>query len=208
MSTGTGADIPECASNTIGGTPGLGSPGTAPYRVQGTESDRLNNMGTSGLTPTFGVDKTAPSIRWGLNTDAYAAVVVTAADSQFRAAKPVAADEFRVEYLDANGATNVTSGSVRILRDANVLLLDEATSALDAESEALFREALEKLSEGRTTIAIAHRLSTVHQADNIVVMEGGRVVQQGRHGDLIETDGLYRRLYELQYREQEKASAA
>jgi subfamily B ATP-binding cassette protein MsbA len=85
-----------------------------------------------------------------------------------------------------------------ILRGANVLLLDEATSALDAESEALFREALEKLSAGRTTIAIAHRLSTVHQADNIVVMEAGKVAEQGRHADLIEADGLYRRLYEFQ----------
>lgn len=85
-----------------------------------------------------------------------------------------------------------------ILRDADVLLLDEATSALDAESEALFRDALERLSEGRTTIAIAHRLSTVHQADNIVVMEKGRVVEQGRHADLLEGGGLYRRLYDYQ----------
>lgn len=85
-----------------------------------------------------------------------------------------------------------------ILRDANVLLLDEATSALDAESESLFREALEKLASGRTTIAIAHRLSTVHQADNIVVMQDGKVVEQGRHTDLIKADGLYRRLYEFQ----------
>ncbi len=100
MPSGTGADIPECASNFIGGTPGLGSPGTAPYRVTGTESDRLANVGTSGQTPTFGVDKTNPSIRWGLNSDVYAAQVVVAADSQFRAAKPAAADEYRVEYLD------------------------------------------------------------------------------------------------------------
>ena len=85
-----------------------------------------------------------------------------------------------------------------ILRDADVLLLDEATSALDAESEALFRDSLERLSEGRTTIAIAHRLSTVHQADNIVVMEKGRVVEQGRHADLLEGGGLYRRLYDYQ----------
>lgn len=85
-----------------------------------------------------------------------------------------------------------------ILRDADVLLLDEATSALDAESEALFRDALERLSEGRTTIAIAHRLSTVHQADNIVVMEKGRVVEQGCHADLLEGGGLYRRLYDYQ----------
>ncbi|HET9064692.1 MAG TPA: Ig-like domain-containing protein [Gemmatimonadales bacterium] len=100
MPTGTGADIPECATNFIGGTPGLGSPGTAPYRVTGTESDRLANVGTSSATQTFGVDKTLPSIRWGLNTGVYAAQVVVAADSQFRVAKPAPADEYRVEYLD------------------------------------------------------------------------------------------------------------
>jgi len=85
-----------------------------------------------------------------------------------------------------------------ILRNANILLLDEATSALDAESEALFRDALAHLSEGRTTIAIAHRLSTVHQADNIVVMDKGKVAEQGRHADLIKGSGLYRKLYEYQ----------
>lgn len=106
MPTGTGADIPECATNFIGGTPGLGSPGTAPYQVSGTESDRLGNKGTSSLTQTFGVDKTLPSIRWGIadaTIPAYTAPagVVVAVDSQFRAAKPVAAnDEYRVEYLD------------------------------------------------------------------------------------------------------------
>lgn len=85
-----------------------------------------------------------------------------------------------------------------LLRDATVLLLDEATSALDAESEALFRDALDVLSEGRTTIAIAHRLSTVHQADNIVVMDNGKVFEQGTHHELLTKGGLYRRLYEFQ----------
>lgn len=85
-----------------------------------------------------------------------------------------------------------------LLRDANVLLLDEATSALDAESEALFRDALDVLSEGRTTIAIAHRLSTVHQADNIIVMDKGKVAEQGTHHELLANGGLYRKLYEFQ----------
>lgn len=85
-----------------------------------------------------------------------------------------------------------------ILRDAKVLLLDEATSALDAESEALFRDALALLSGGRTTIAIAHRLSTVRQADNIIVMDKGKVSEQGCHDELLKTGGLYRRLYEFQ----------
>lgn len=85
-----------------------------------------------------------------------------------------------------------------LLRDARVLLLDEATSALDAESEAMFREALEILSKGRTTIAIAHRLSTVHQADNIIVMDQGKVAEQGTHHELLTKGGLYRKLYEFQ----------
>ena len=86
-----------------------------------------------------------------------------------------------------------------MLRNSQILLLDEATSALDAESEALFRDALEHLKAGRTTIVIAHRLSTVHQADNIIVMDAGRVVEQGPHAELIrKPGGAYRRLYDYQ----------
>lgn len=85
-----------------------------------------------------------------------------------------------------------------MLRNAEILLLDEATSALDAESEALFREALQQLTEGRTTIVIAHRLSTVHQADTIVVLEAGKVVESGPHRALLNQGGLYQKLYEYQ----------
>ncbi|WP_214473100.1 ABC transporter ATP-binding protein [Mesorhizobium sp. dw_380] len=85
-----------------------------------------------------------------------------------------------------------------MLRNAEILLLDEATSALDAESEALFRDALQQLTEGRTTIVIAHRLSTVHQADTIVVLEGGKVVESGAHKTLLKQGGLYQKLYEYQ----------
>jgi ATP-binding cassette, subfamily B, bacterial MsbA len=85
-----------------------------------------------------------------------------------------------------------------MLRNAEILLLDEATSALDAESEALFRDALQQLTVGRTTIVIAHRLSTVHQADTIVVLEAGKVVESGPHKTLLKQGGLYQRLYEYQ----------
>lgn len=85
-----------------------------------------------------------------------------------------------------------------MLRDAEILLLDEATSALDAESEALFRDALQQLTVGRTTIVIAHRLSTVHQADTIVVLEAGKVVESGPHRTLLKQGGLYQKLYEYQ----------
>lgn len=86
-----------------------------------------------------------------------------------------------------------------ILRDAPVLLLDEATSALDSESEKLVQQALDGLEKGRTTIVIAHRLATVKKADQIVVMDGGRVVAIGKHEELIAQNGLYARLAKLQF---------
>ncbi|MBC7675260.1 MAG: ATP-binding cassette domain-containing protein, partial [Rhodoferax sp.] len=88
-----------------------------------------------------------------------------------------------------------------LLRDAPILLLDEATSALDAKSEALVADALNRLRAGRTTLVIAHRLSTVREADKIIVMDKGRVVEQGRHDDLVAKDGLYAQLYKLQFKE-------
>jgi len=95
-----------------------------------------------------------------------------------------------------------------LLRDSPILLLDEATSALDAESERLVQEALERLMASRTTLVIAHRLATVRQADRIVVMDQGRIVEQGTHEELARLGGLYARLASLQFEEPRAATAA
>jgi subfamily B ATP-binding cassette protein MsbA len=87
-----------------------------------------------------------------------------------------------------------------VLRDPPILILDEATSALDSESERLVQEALGRLLAGRTVFVIAHRLSTIQRADQILVMEGGRIVQHGTHEALLHEGGLYRRLHDLQFR--------
>jgi ATP-binding cassette subfamily B protein len=128
------------------------------------------------------------------------------------AARDALADEF-IAKLDRGfdtpvGERGVTlSGGQRqriaiaraILRDAPVLLLDEATSALDAESETLVQTALERLMRGRTTIVIAHRLATVLKADRILVMEAGRIVEEGTHQSLVARGGIYARLAKLQF---------
>jgi ATP-binding cassette, subfamily B, bacterial MsbA len=86
-----------------------------------------------------------------------------------------------------------------LLKNAPILLLDEATSALDSESEQQIQLALERLAQGRTVIAIAHRLSTILSANQIVVMEKGRIKEVGTHAELLENSGYYRRLYDLQF---------
>jgi subfamily B ATP-binding cassette protein MsbA len=86
-----------------------------------------------------------------------------------------------------------------ILRDPSILVLDEATSALDTESERLVQEATDQLLQGRTVFVIAHRLSTVRHADQILVVREGRIVEQGRHEELLSLGGAYRRLYDLQF---------
>ena len=138
---------------------------------------------------------------WNASEDAIWAAARDANAEAFLRALPDGLDT----YMGENGAR--LSGGQRqriaiaraLIRDAPLLLLDEATSALDAESERQVQDALERLMETRTTMVIAHRLATVRAADRIVVMDAGRIVEEGKHGDLAANGGLYARLASLQF---------
>jgi ATP-binding cassette, subfamily B, bacterial len=136
-----------------------------------------------------------------------------AGDAEVRAAAEAASALSFIEALPQGFATHLGARGVRLsggqrqriaiaralLCDPAILLLDEATSALDAESELAVQQALDRLMHKRTTLVIAHRLATVQKADRIVVIDHGRVVDIGRHADLVRRDGLYARLAELQF---------
>ncbi|HXU36900.1 MAG TPA: ABC transporter transmembrane domain-containing protein [Blastocatellia bacterium] len=145
-----------------------------------------------------------------------------ATDDEIEAvARAAHAHEFIVEFPDGYdtvvGERGVKlSGGQRqriaiaraLLKNPAILILDEATSSLDSESERLVQDALETLMQGRTTFVIAHRLSTVRRADRIIVLDGGRLVEEGTHDELMTGGGLYKRLYEIQFREPQALGAA
>jgi ATP-binding cassette subfamily B protein len=136
-----------------------------------------------------------------------------------RAAEVVQADQF-IERLPegyqqdvkergsslSHGQRQLLAFVRALLYDPDVMVLDEATSSVDTETESLIQQALERLTEGRTTLAIAHRLSTIQDADTILVMHKGEIRERGSHQELLALDGLYHKLYDLQYADQSLAS--
>jgi subfamily B ATP-binding cassette protein MsbA len=152
------------------------------------------------------------------NNIAYGLAGISDSDVE-RAARAANAHEFIAALPDGYNtilgerATRLSGGQRQriaiaraILRDPPILILDEATSALDSESERLVQDAMEQLLRGRTVFVIAHRLSTVRHADQILVMQNGRIVQTGRHDDLLAQGGLYRHLYRLQFSAPDEAA--
>jgi ATP-binding cassette subfamily B protein len=138
-------------------------------------------------------------------------------DAIIEAARAAQAHEFILElpqgYDTVVGERGVTlSGGQRqrvaiaraLLMDPRILILDDSTSSVDTQTERLIQQALTRLMDGRTTFVIAHRLSTVRRADLILVMQDGRIIERGRHADLLALGGLYREIYDLHLREQER----
>ena len=111
------------------------------------------------------------------------------------------------ESLVGNGGLKLSGGERQriaiarvLLKNPKILILDEATSALDSINEAAIQDALDRLLVGRTSIIIAHRLSTILKADNIMVLKDGHIIEQGQHQNLLKLNGVYRELYETQFR--------
>ena len=172
-------------------------------------SDLLNQIALVDQETILFNDTLANNIRYG-NTTASDAEVIAAARAAF-------AHDFIMEMPDGY-ETNIGDRGVRlsggqrqriciaraILKDTPILILDEATSALDTESEHMVQQALNNLMANRTTFVIAHRLSTILHADRIVVLEKGEIVEMGSHGELLDQDGVYRRLYDMQFMHREQ----
>jgi len=176
----------------------------------------LRDLRVADLRSAIGIVPQEPALFSGTVAEniAYARPAASPAEVE-AAARAAHAHEF-IERLAQGYATVVGERGVKLsggqrqrvaiaralLKDPAVLILDEATSSLDAESERLIEDAMERLLQGRTTLIIAHRLSTVRRADRLVVLDRGRVVEEGTHDALLAQGGLYARLYQRQFRDE------
>ncbi len=192
--------------------PRLYDPSSGAIRLDGTDIRQIRMAALRNQIAVVGQDSVllsgtvADNIGFGrpdANRDEIEAAAEAAAATDFITALPEGFDTMisPTEGTFSGGERQRLSIARAILRDAPVLLLDEPTSALDAHSEASIRAALDRLSEGRTTLVIAHRLATILDADMIVVMEDGRIMEQGTHEELLARGALYADLYRLQFRD-------
>ena len=199
-------------STTVGLIERFYDPSSGTIKIDGVNLKDINVsylrglLGYVGQEPTLFATSIAGNIRYGKQNATMEEVVA--------AAKMANAHDFIQSLPDGYGSIvgdhgTHLSGSEKqriaiaraLLKDAPILILDEATSALDSESEQHIQEALQKLIKGRTTFVIAHRLSTIENADQILVMEQGRIVERGTHAELISANGAYSRLHQMQFSE-------
>jgi ATP-binding cassette, subfamily B, bacterial MsbA len=190
--------------------PRLWEPTSGQIRLDGVPLDQVSRKSARALMAVVGQDTVLlndtvhASIAYGVpnaTRDQVAAAAEAANASEFIARLPLGYET----QLGERGAR--LSGGQRqriaiaraLLRDAPILILDEATSALDTESERLVQQAIDRLMRDRTVLVIAHRLATVRYADQILVLDGGRIVERGAHEVLLASGGLYRRLHDLQF---------